>query len=70
MQVLPEFIFIAQVQKKSNSSKFFKKALPYFITFRKENNKETRKETSRTSLEVSSSYSLPFAGRNSWRRVF
>src|ERR687894_2098779 len=61
MQVLPEFIFIAQVQKKSNSSKFFQESIAIFYDLQKENNRETRKETSRTSLEVSSSYSLPFA---------
>src|ERR687895_233300 len=54
MQILPEFMFIAQVQKKSNSSKLFARGIAVFygLQKRKITNKETRKKTSRTSQDV------------------
>src|SRR5918992_1718300 len=53
MQVLPEFIFIAQVQKKSNSSKPFARRYCHILYhLKKKNNKEKWKNMSRKIIAL------------------
>jgi hypothetical protein len=65
-------MFIAQVHKKSNSSKLFARGIAVFygLQKRKITNKETRKKDIKNLSRCLSPYSSPFAGRNLWRRVF